>query len=209
MLEPEASYAHLADMMELGEGLVSAIVQSVVKNRSRELTALGRDISKLEKIAPPFPRITYEEAIDVLQKAGNPAKFGDDFGGDEETLLSKNFEKPVIIHRYPSAMKAFYMEADPARPELALNFDMIAPEGYGEIIGGGERQSSYETLLKRIHEQGIPEESLQWYLDLRRYGSVPHAGFGLGLERTVAWICGTEHIREVIPFPRMLYRVYP
>ena len=209
MLEPEAAYAHLDDMMALGEGLVSAIVQAVVKNRSRELAALGRDISKLEKIAPPFPRITYEEAIAVLEKAGNPAKFGDDFGGDEETILSKNFEKPVMIHRYPSAMKAFYMEADPARPELALNFDMIAPEGYGEIIGGGERQSSYETLLKRIHEQGIPEESLQWYLDLRRYGSVPHAGFGLGLERTVAWICGTEHIREVIPFPRMLYRVYP
>jgi asparaginyl-tRNA synthetase len=209
MLEPEAAYSHLSDMMELGEGLVSAMVQGVVKNRSRELAALGRDVSKLEKIAPPFPRITYEEAIEVLQKAGNPAKFGDDFGGDEETILSKNFEKPVIIHRYPSAMKAFYMEADPARPELALNFDMIAPEGYGEIIGGGERQSSYETLLKRIHEQGIPEESLQWYLDLRRYGSVPHAGFGLGLERTVAWICGTEHIREVIPFPRMLYRVYP
>ena len=209
MLEPEAAYSHLSDMMELGEGLVSAMVQGVVKNRSRELAALGRDIAKLEKIAPPFPRITYEEAMQVLQKAGNPAKWGDDFGGDEETILSKNFEKPVIIHRYPSAMKAFYMEADPARPDLALNFDMIAPEGYGEIIGGGERQSSYETLLKRIHEQGIPEESLQWYLDLRRYGSVPHAGFGLGLERTVAWICGTEHIREVIPFPRMLYRVYP
>jgi asparaginyl-tRNA synthetase len=209
MLEPEAAYSHLSDMMELGEGLVSAMAQGVVKNRSRELAALGRDISKLEKVTPPFPRITYDEAVQVLQKAGNPTKWGDDFGGDEETILSKNFEKPVIIHRYPSAMKAFYMEADPARPDLALNFDMIAPEGYGEIIGGGERQSSYETLLKRIHEQGIPEESLQWYLDLRRYGSVPHAGFGLGLERTVAWICGTEHIREVIPFPRMLYRVYP
>jgi asparaginyl-tRNA synthetase len=209
MLEPEAAYSHLSDMIELGEGLVSAMVQSVVKNRSRELAALGRDASKLEKIAPPFPRITYEEAVQVLQKAGNPAKWGDDFGGDEETILSKNFDKPVIIHRYPSAMKAFYMEADPERPDLALNFDMIAPEGYGEIIGGGERQSSYETLLQRIREQGLPEESLQWYLDLRRYGSVPHAGFGLGLERTVAWICGTEHIREVIPFPRMLYRVYP
>jgi asparaginyl-tRNA synthetase len=209
MLEPEAAYTHLADMMELGEGLVSAVVQSVVKNRSRELASLGRDISKLEKITPPFPRISYDEAVQVLQKAGNPTKWGDDFGGDEETILSKEFEKPVIIHRYPSAMKAFYMETDPARPEVALSFDMIAPEGYGEIIGGGERQSSYETLLRRIREQNLPEDALQWYLDLRRYGSVPHAGFGLGLERTVAWICGTEHIREVIPFPRMLYRVYP
>jgi asparaginyl-tRNA synthetase len=209
MLEPEAAFAHLADMMDLGEGLVSAIVQSVVRNRTRELQTLGRDISKLEKIATPFPRITYEEAVKVLQRAGNPTKWGDDFGGDEETLLSKEYDKPVIIHRYPAAMKAFYMATDPARPELSLSFDMIAPEGFGEIIGGGERQSDYETLVRRIRESNLPEESFQWYLDLRRYGSVPHAGFGLGLERTVAWICGTEHIREVIPFPRMLYRVYP
>ena len=209
MLEPEASYAHLEDMIQLAEGLVSAVVQSVVKNRSRELLTLQRDIAKLEKITPPFPRISYDEAIGVLQKAGNPAKWGDDFGGDEETILSKNFDKPVIIHRYPSAMKAFYMARDPQRPELVLNFDMIAPEGYGEIIGGSERESSYESILARIREHHLPEQEFQWYLDLRRYGSVPHAGFGLGLERTVAWICGTEHIREVIPFPRMLYRVYP
>jgi asparaginyl-tRNA synthetase len=209
MLEPEAAYAHLEDMIQLGEGLVTAVVQSVVKNRSRELATLQRDTSKLEKIAPPFPRISYDEAIRVLQKAGNPVKWGDDFGGDEETILSTNFKKPVIIHRYPTAMKAFYMATDATRPELSLSFDMIAPEGYGEIIGGGERQSDYETLLRRIHEHKLPEEAFQWYLDLRRYGSVPHAGFGLGLERTVAWICGTEHIREVIPFPRMLYRVYP
>jgi asparaginyl-tRNA synthetase len=209
MLEPEAAYAHLEDMIQLGEGLVSAIVQSVVKNRSRELAALQRDITKLEKIEPPFPRISYDEAIRILQKAGNPAKWGDDFGGDEETILSKHFEKPLVIHRYPAAMKAFYMATDAARPELSLSFDMIAPEGYGEIIGGGERQSDYETLVRRIREEKLPEEAFQWYLDLRRYGSVPHAGFGLGLERTVAWICGTEHIREVIPFPRMLYRVYP
>jgi len=209
MLEPEASYAHLEDMMQLAEGLVSAIAQAVAKNRARELSVLQRDPAKLEKIAPPFPRITYEEAIAVLQKAGNPAKFGDDFGGDEETIISREFEKPVMIHHYPTAMKAFYMAEDPGRPELALNFDMIAPEGYGEIIGGGERQSSYETLVRRIRGHNLPEESFQWYLDLRRYGSVPHAGFGLGLERTVAWLCGTEHIREVIPFPRMLYRVYP
>jgi asparaginyl-tRNA synthetase len=209
MLEPEAAYAHLDDMMSLGEGLVAAIVEGVVKNRPTDLEALKRDVKALEKVVPPFPRITYEEAIQTLQKAGNPAKFGDDFGGDEETIISKSFEKPVMIHRYPSAMKAFYMASDPARPDLALNFDMIAPEGYGEIIGGGERLASYETLVERLKQNNLPAESFQWYLDLRRYGSVPHAGFGLGLERTVAWICGTEHIREVIPFPRMLYRVYP
>ena len=209
MLEPEASYAHLEDMMLLGEELVSAVVQSVVKNSARELEMLKRDVSKLENIKPPFPRIMYDEAIKVLQKNGNPAKWGDDFGGDEETIISKEFDKPVIIHRYPAAMKAFYMATDEARPELSLSFDMIAPEGYGEIIGGGERLSSYETVVERLRQNNLPEESFQWYLDLRRYGSVPHAGFGLGLERTVAWICGTEHIREVIPFPRMLYRVYP
>jgi asparaginyl-tRNA synthetase len=209
MLEPEAAYAHLDDMVILGEGLVSAMVQSCVKNRARELEMLKRDVSKLEKIKPPFPRIMYEEAIKVLNENGNAAKFGDDFGGDEETIISKNFDKPVIIHRYPAAMKAFYMAMDATRPELSLSFDMIAPEGYGEIIGGGERLSSYETVIERLRQNNLPEESFQWYLDLRRYGSVPHAGFGLGLERTVAWICGTEHIREVIPFPRMLYRVYP
>jgi asparaginyl-tRNA synthetase len=209
MLEPEAAYAHLEDMMLLGEGLVSAVVLSVVKNRPRELATIQRDVANLEKIVPPFPRVTYDEAIQVLQKAGNPAKWGDDFGGDEETIISKEFDKPVIIHRYPAAMKAFYMATDEQRPELSLSFDMIAPEGYGEIIGGGERQADYDTLLKRLREHNLPEESFQWYLDLRRYGSVAHAGFGLGLERTVAWICGTEHIREVIPFPRMLYRVYP
>jgi asparaginyl-tRNA synthetase len=209
MLEPEAAYSHLEDMVQLGEGLVSAVVQSVVKNRTRELAILERDAAKLDKISPPFPRISYDDAIKILRKAGNPVKWGDDFGGDEETIISKEFDKPVIIHRYPTAMKAFYMATDPERPELSLSFDMIAPEGYGEIIGGGERLSSYETLVQRLREHNLPEESFQWYLDLRRYGSVPHAGFGLGLERTVAWICGTEHIREVIPFPRMLYRVYP
>jgi asparaginyl-tRNA synthetase len=209
MLEPEASFAHLDEMMALGEGLVSTIVQSVVENRSRELETLKRDVKRLENIKPPFPRITYDEAVKVLQKSGNPAKWGDDFGGDEETILSKEFERPVMIHRYPLAIKAFYMATDAERPELSLSFDMIAPEGYGEIIGGSERLSSYDTLIERIRQHNLPEEAFQWYLDLRRYGSVPHAGFGLGLERTVAWICGTEHIREVIPFPRMLYRVYP
>jgi asparaginyl-tRNA synthetase len=209
MLEPEAAYAHLEDMIQLAEGLVSSVVQSVVKNRARELGLIERDVASLQKITPPFPRITYDDAIKVLQKAGNPAKWGDDFGGDEETIISKEFDRPVVIHRYPAAMKAFYMATDAARPELSLSFDMIAPEGYGEIIGGGERLADYDTLVRRLREHNLPEESFQWYLDLRRYGSVPHAGFGLGLERTVAWICGTEHIREVIPFPRMLYRVYP
>jgi asparaginyl-tRNA synthetase len=209
MLEPEAAYAHLDDMMLLGEGLVSHVVQSVLRNRVRELELIKRDPAKLEPVKPPFPRISYDEAIALLQKSGNPAKWGDDFGGDEETILSKQFDRPVMVHRYPSAIKAFYMQPDPQRPDLALGFDMLASEGYGEIIGGGERISSYDLLIKRLKENGLPEESFQWYLDLRRYGSVPHAGFGLGLERTVAWICGTEHIREVIPFPRMIYRVYP
>jgi len=209
MLEPEAAYAHLDDMMALGEGLVSHIVHSVLKNRIRELETLKRDTSKLANVKPPFPRISYDEAIQILQKRGNPAKWGEDFGGDEETILSSEFDRPVMIHRYPAAIKAFYMQPDPERPTLALGFDMLAPEGYGEIIGGGERISSYDLLVKRLRENNLPEEAFQWYLDLRRYGSVPHAGFGLGLERTVAWICGTEHIREVIPFPRMIYRVYP
>jgi asparaginyl-tRNA synthetase len=209
MLEPEAAYADLYDMMDLGEGLVSAVVQSVIKNKSRELEILKRDIKPLENIKAPFPRITYEGAIAVLQKQGNPAKFGDDFGGDEETLISKDFDRPVMIHHYPAAIKAFYMQPDPERPDLAMSFDMIAPEGYGEIIGGSQRVHDYDLLVKRLKEHNLPEEPFQWYLDLRRYGSVPHAGFGLGLERTVAWICGTEHIREVIPFPRMIYRVYP
>jgi asparaginyl-tRNA synthetase len=209
MLEPEAAFAHLEDMMALAEGLVSAVVQGVLKTRRRELDMLERDISKLEKIIPPFPRISYDEAIAVLQKTGNPAKWGDDFGGDEETLVSRDFDKPVMIHHYPAAIKAFYMATDAERPELSLSFDMIAPEGYGEIIGGSERQADYEKLVGKMREQNLPQESFEWYLDLRRYGSVPHAGFGLGLERTVGWICGTEHIREVIPFPRMLYRVYP
>jgi asparaginyl-tRNA synthetase len=209
MLEPEAAYAHLEDMMVLAEALVSHVVQSVVKNRARELETLKRDVKKLETVKPPFPRIQYDEAIEILQKNGKEVKWGDDFGGDEETVLSSQYDRPVMVHRYPTAIKAFYMEPDPKRPELALGFDMLASEGYGEIIGGGERMSSYENLVKRIREQGLPEEAFQWYLDLRRYGSVPHAGFGLGLERTVAWICGTEHIREVIPFPRMIYRMYP
>ena len=209
MLEPEAAYTDLDDMMALGEGLVSAIVQSVLKNKSRELETLKRDTTKLENVKPPFPRISYEDAIKVLQKHGNPTKFGDDIGGDEETIVSNEFDRPVMVHRYPAAIKAFYMQPDAERPDLALAFDVLAPEGYGEIIGGSQRIHDYDLLVQRLREHNLPEESFQWYLDLRRYGSVPHSGFGMGLERTVAWICGAEHIREVIPFPRMLYRVYP
>jgi len=209
MLEPEASYAGLEDMMELGENLVSAIVQDVVANRPRELEAVGRDASKLAAVKPPFPRISYDEAVGILQKAGKEVKWGDDFGGDEETVLSSQYDRPVIVHRYPASIKAFYMQPDPQRSDLALAFDMLAPEGYGEIIGGSQRIHDYELLVRRIREHGLREDAFQWYLDLRRYGSVPHAGFGLGLERTVAWICGTTHIREVIPFPRMLYRIDP
>jgi asparaginyl-tRNA synthetase len=209
MLEPEAAYADLADMMALGEGLVSAIVQSVLKNKSRELETLKRDTKKLENVKAPFPRISYEDAIKVLAKHGNASKFGDDIGGDEETIVSNEFDRPVMVHRYPAAIKAFYMQPDAERPDLALAFDMLAPEGYGEIIGGSQRIHDYDLLVKRLREHNLPEQAFQWYLDLRRYGSVPHSGFGMGLERTVAWICGAEHIREVIPFPRMLYRVYP
>jgi len=209
MLEPEAAYAHLEDMMVLAEGLVSHVVQSVLKNRTRELETIGRDVSKLAQVTAPFPRITYDEAVKILQQNGKPTQWGDDFGGEDETILSSTYDRPVMVHRYPAAIKAFYMQPDSERPELALGFDVLAPEGYGEIIGGGERIADYDLLLKRLHEANLPEKSFQWYLDLRRYGGVPHAGFGLGLERTVAWICGTEHIREVIPFPRMIYRVYP
>ena len=209
MLEPEAAYVELDEAMTLGEGLVSAIVQSVLKNKARELETLKRDTTKLQNVKPPFPRISYEDAIKVLRKHGNPAKFGDDIGGDEETIVSNEFDRPVLIHRYPAAIKAFYMQPDSERPDLALAFDMLAPEGYGEIIGGSQRIHDYDLLVKRLREHNLPEEAFRWYLDLRRYGSVPHSGFGMGLERTVAWICGAEHIREVIPFPRMLYRVYP
>jgi asparaginyl-tRNA synthetase len=209
MLEPEGAYVELDEAMTLGEGLVSAIVQSVLKNKPRELETLKRDTTNLQNVKPPFPRISYEDAIKVLQKHGNPAKFGDDIGGDEETIISNEFDRPVLVHRYPASIKAFYMQPDPQRADLALAFDMLAPEGYGEIIGGSQRIHDYDLLVKRLREHNLPEEAFQWYLDLRRFGSVPHSGFGLGLERTVAWICGAEHIREVIPFPRMLYRVYP
>jgi asparaginyl-tRNA synthetase len=209
MVEPEVAFAELSDMMVLAEEFLSFIVDRVLNNRRAELIILERDLSKLETITAPFPRITYEEAIRLLQSKGNPIQVGDDFGGDEETLLANHFDRPVIIHRYPLAIKAFYMENDPVRPDLALCMDILAPEGYGEVIGGGQRIHQHEKLLRRIHEHKLPEDAFRWYLDLRRYGAVPHAGFGMGIERAVAWICGLDHVRETIAFPRMLYRLYP
>jgi asparaginyl-tRNA synthetase len=209
MVEPEVAFAELQDMMTLAEEFLAYIVQRVLTSNQAELRVLERDVSSLERVRAPFPRITYEEGIALLQKKGHPAKLGDDFGGDEETILSKEFDRPVIVHRYPASMKAFYMQNDPDRPDLALCMDVLAPEGYGEIIGGGQRIHEYDKLLARINEHHLPEEPFKWYLDLRRYGSVPHAGFGMGIERAVAWICGLDHVRETIPFPRMLYRLYP
>ncbi|MGH9786477.1 MAG: asparagine--tRNA ligase [Terriglobia bacterium] len=209
MVEPEAAFATLDDMMDLAERMVSYIVKQVLTNRRPELTTLERDISKLEGIEPPFPRITYDEAVELLHRKGSEMQWGGDFGGADETLISEEFTKPVLIHRFPAAIKAFYMEPDANRPELALGVDMLAPEGYGEIIGGGQRASDLNLLLRRIEEHKLPKEAFDWYLDLRKYGSVPHAGFGMGIERVVAWICKLEHVRETIPFPRMLYRLRP
>ena len=209
MVEPEVAYYGLEEDIQLAEELVEYIVQRVLANRRKELEKLERDISKLEKVKRPFPRITYDEAIELLKKEGFKIEWGDDIGGDEETVISQKFEKPVVVHHYPTKLKAFYMEPDPERPEVCLSFDMLAPEGYGEIIGGSERISDYELLKKRIEEHNLPLEAFQWYLDLRKYGSVKHAGFGLGVERTVAWITGVHHVRETIPFPRMLYKIYP
>ncbi len=209
MVEPEVAYATLDDLMKLGEDLVTHTVQAVLARRARELETLERDTAKLAHIEPPFPRLRYDDAVKLLREHGSQIEWGDDLGGADETTLSKHYEKPVIVHRYPAKAKAFYMEPDPENPELALCMDMIAPEGYGEIIGGSQRVSDYNLLLNRIREQKLPEEAFQWYLDLRRWGSVPHGGFGLGVERTVAWIAGIEHVRETIPFPRLLYRIYP
>ena len=215
MVEPEVAYAELDDVMELAEGLISFIVKRCLERRRADLQAIGRDLSKLEKIAPPFPRISYDDAVKNLQegyaKGALETKFewGGDLGSPDETYLSAQFDKPVMVHRYPAKVKAFYMEPDPQRPELALCVDVLAPEGYGEIIGGSQRMASHALLLQRIHEHGLPEEAFKWYLDLRKFGSVPHGGFGMGIERAVAWICGLEHVRETIPFPRMLYRLYP
>jgi asparaginyl-tRNA synthetase len=209
MVEPEMAYADLNDVMNLAEDLVVELVARVLDRRRRELIVLERDLGKLEAVKKPFPRISYDDAVRTLQGKGLPMQWGGDFGGPDETALSEEYDRPVMVHRYPAGVKAFYMKPDPERPDVALGVDVLAPEGYGEIIGGGERLADLDLLLARIKEQGLPQEAFEWYLDLRRYGTVPHGGFGMGIERVVAWICHLEHVRETIPYPRMLYRLYP
>jgi asparaginyl-tRNA synthetase len=209
MVEPEMAFATLDDAMVLAEELVTSVVSRVLETRIHELTILERDTTALSKVSLPFPRITYDEAIEILIEQGQPTTWGDDFGGTDETILAKQYDRPVIIHRYPASVKAFYMKADPEQPKLSLSMDVLAPEGYGEIIGGGQRLDDYDELLSQLHKHKLPEESFKWYLDLRRYGTVPHSGFGMGIERVVAWLCGLDHLREAIPYPRMLYRMYP
>jgi len=209
MVEPEMAYATLEDVKRVAEELVVFIVGRVLENRRPELTVLERDVSKLESVKAPFPRLSYDEAVRILQQKGSEIQWGSDFGGTDETLLSEGRDRPILVDRYPTAIKAFYMQPDPERPEVALGVDVLAPEGHGEIIGGGQRIHGLELLLGRIAEHNLPKEAFDWYIDLRRFGSVPHGGFGMGIERTVAWMCGLEHVRETIAFPRMLYRTRP
>ena len=209
MVEPEMAYATLDDAIDLAESLITSVVARTLDERRRELETLERNLSPLESVQTPFPRITYDEAAQILTGQGRPFEYGSDFGGPDETLLADQFDRPVAVHRYPSTTKAFYMKPDPKHPELSLSVDILAPEGYGEIVGGGQRLDDLDLLLQRITEHDLPQEAFSWYADLRRYGSVPHAGFGMGIERVVAWICGLEHVRETIPYPRMLYRLTP
>jgi asparaginyl-tRNA synthetase len=209
MIEPEVAFLELDGIMDLAEDLLVDVVSRVLDRRKAELVELERDTTHLELVRKPFPRIRYTEAIDILQKAGQTANFGDDFGGDDETVISQAFDRPVMVNRYPAEIKAFYMKRDPEDDRLALGVDVLAPEGYGEVVGGGQRETSLETLETAIAHHKLPKQAFEWYLDLRRYGAVPHGGFGLGLERTVSWICGLKHVRETIPFPRMLERLTP
>jgi asparaginyl-tRNA synthetase len=210
MVEPEVAYMDLEGDMDLAEDCLVSVVSRVLARHERELVGvLERDVATLKRVDKPFPRITYSEAIERIKGAGHPIEWGGDIGGDEETVLANQFDRPVMVHRYPAKMKAFYFKKDPSDPNLALGVDVLAPEGYGEIIGGGQREDNLELLEASIREQGLPPEAFSWYLDLRRWGSVPHAGFGLGVERTVAWLCGLHHVRETIPFPRMLERLTP
>jgi len=209
MVEPEMAYADLDDVIALAEGLIVSVVGRVLDKRMNELKLLERDTSKLEAVNAPFPRITYDEAAKILTDKGLPFQHGTDLGGTDETVLSQQFDRPVAVTHYPAAVKAFYMKPDPERPDRALCVDVLAPEGYGEIIGGGQRLDDYDLLVQRIKEHNLPMEAFEWYLDLRRFGTVPHGGFGMGVERCVTWICGLEHVRETIPYPRMLYRLYP
>jgi asparaginyl-tRNA synthetase len=209
MVEPEVAWATLDDVMELAEDLVVSVVERVLAKRRLELTKLSRDLTRLEQIKKPFPRISYDDAVALLREKGQAFEWGGDFGAPDETIISSSFDRPVCVHRYPSQVKAFYMEPDPTRPEVALCVDVLAPEGYGEIIGGSQRIASYALLMKRIKEHNLPPEAFEWYLDLRKFGGVPHGGFGMGIERVVSWICGLDHLREAIPYARMLYRLYP
>lgn len=209
MVEPEVAFATLQDIIELGEDLIMFILERVLERRKKDLEILERDTAPLERIAKPFPRITYDEAVKLLREKGSQIVYGDDFGAPEETLLSEIFDRPVCVTHFPAKIKAFYMQPDPERPDLALGVDFLASEGYGEIIGGGQRIHDLDLLEQRIKEFNLPREAYEWYIDLRRYGTFPHSGFGLGLERTVAWLCKLPHIRETIPFPRLLYKIYP
>lgn len=209
MVEPEVAFNDLNDNMDLAEDFLVHIVSNVLKNRQQELKVLERNTSFLEKVQHPLPRISYDQAVEILHAKGLPFEWGNDLGGTDETVISEQFDRPVMVHRYPSEVKAFYMKRDPENEKLALAVDVLAPEGYGEIIGGSQREDNLDLLLARIKEHNLPQEAFDWYLDLRRFGSVPHAGFGLGVERTVAWICGLDHVRETIPFPRMIYRITP
>jgi asparaginyl-tRNA synthetase len=209
MVEPEMAYADLDDVMDLAEALVVYVVGRVLERRQTELALLERNTGRLELVKSPFPRVSYDDAVKILKEKGLPFEWGGDFGSPDETALSEQYDRPICVHRYPSAVKAFYMKPDPQRADLALCVDVLAPEGYGEIIGGGQRLDDYELLLQRIKEHHLPQDAFEWYLDLRRFGSVPHGGFGMGIERVVSWICGLEHLREAIPYPRMLYRIYP
>ena len=209
MVEPEMAYADLNDVIGLAEGLIVSAVSRVLDKRRQELQVLERDISTLESIQAPFPRLTYDAAAQPPQDKGQPFEYGTDFGGTDETVLSEQFDRPVCVTHYPADIKAFYMQPDPQQSDKALCVDMLAPEGYGEIIGGGQRLDDLDLLLKRIQAHGLPQEAFEWYVDLRRYGTVPHGGFGMGIERCVAWICKLDHVRETIPYPRMMHRLYP
>ena len=209
MVEPEVAFNDLNDNMDLIDEFLEYVVSNVLKNRAAELKALERNTKFLENVKKPLPRISYTEAVEILHKKGMEFEWGNDFGGTDETVISEQFDRPVLVHRYPSAVKAFYMKHDPSDDKVALAVDVLAPEGYGEIIGGSQREDDMDLLLKRLKEHDLPQEAFEWYLDIRRYGSVPHSGFGLGIERTVSWICGLDHVRETIPFPRMIYRLTP
>jgi asparaginyl-tRNA synthetase len=209
MVEPEVAFLEIDGLMDLAEDFVCELTGRVLERCREDLKRLERDTAKLESVKKPFPRFNYRDAVEILNKKGFPVKFGDDFGGDEETALAADFDRPIMVTRYPASIKAFYMQPDPHDDEVVLGLDMLAPEGYGEIIGGSQRIHDHDLLLSRIRQHGLPLESFQWYLDLRKYGTFPHAGFGMGLERFVAWMSGVPHLRETIPYPRMLYRIYP